>query len=1087
MAGKRIDSIIVKEAIEKELQYLSSNLEEISGKIKSMGAIRVKMEGAGTVKDLSKAQTELSLTMREFEKVLGDRSKAQARLNALESESAKLMTAEKLALQERNKALRDSVKLDQSKEGSIDQLRVKLRAAQQEYDALSKAEREAAAGGQLLNKIKALDTELKQLEGSTGRYQRQVGNYKIVVDGLTPEIQKMITAYERAAVRVTQLEQSMGKAHPAAIAARQEFEGLRKPLENMGAQFEKVTGRTDRAAQAQFSLQQVLRETPSLANGVNVYFSAISNNLPILAENFKLLRSEMGSGKEAFKAMLGSVFSFQTGLLAGLTILTVYGKDIANWVTGLIKGAQAMDAIKQKQTILNTTMVEANGEYTKAVTLVGDLRNKLQLAKEGLIDKEKTLKFYNETIGVTTGEVKSLNEAEQALAKNADAYVKFTLYKAAAQAAFNESAKLAVQLQMEQQDPNSRRLAVVLRATDAEAKYGKKIRESAEYQKLQREEGDAFSRTISDRTAENIAAYEKLKGSAQAYYEEQLALLSGGVKAQNAKTLEEIGKDYEKKAAELSAKFKFNFYQKTDEKKQDNSAEDKAERERKAQSALRILALERLKAEQEAVMNMENYTASFRIKAATNVAAIQKQIIEEAATTELENTKLTADQRKLIEEKKADDLAKIDQELSVRRLTIAKSERENMAEIISQGAADFEKEQQARFEAKLQADEEELNQRILQAQITRDQEIKLANENYQAKAEAAKGNAEEEAKLLQDLNKRKEEIDLAYQRTVLQNQIIFLKKRIELFRAEGKDVKELEAAVARAEAELSNYINSSVDKQTEKLGKLISALEIASNKFKDFSSFVSGMSQALATREKNQIQDQIDQIEKRKQAEIERINASADSEERKAARVKLIEARAATDRERLERKKREEDIKTAKLQKALTIMQIILTNALNVAKAVGSGNPAKVIYAIAMGAAQLAVAIATPIPAYAKGKGPTDSYEGPAMVGEAGREIGVSREGKVTMYDRPTLTYLRKGDVIHPNRVTEDMIRAAHIDRIQLIQQAGGNENTATGKLEEKTDKVIDQLRQLNKKPAILIQNNPAVESTAWYMQHLKH
>lgn len=62
--------------------------------------------------------------------------------------------------------------------GSLNRMRATLIAARKRWDALSKAEREnERIGGRLSKVITKLDSDVKRLEKSTGRSQRNVGNY----------------------------------------------------------------------------------------------------------------------------------------------------------------------------------------------------------------------------------------------------------------------------------------------------------------------------------------------------------------------------------------------------------------------------------------------------------------------------------------------------------------------------------------------------------------------------------------------------------------------------------------------------------------------------------------------------------------------------------------------------------------------------------------------------------------------------------------------------------------------------------------------------------------------------------------------
>lgn len=77
------------------------------------------------------------------------------------------------------------------------------------------------------------------------------------------------------------------------------------------------------------STQQVLRELPTLANSLQQFFIAISNNVPIFVDNFKAVQNVTGSFMKAMGAVLKSLFSWQTVLLGLLTILPGIAKRIS--------------------------------------------------------------------------------------------------------------------------------------------------------------------------------------------------------------------------------------------------------------------------------------------------------------------------------------------------------------------------------------------------------------------------------------------------------------------------------------------------------------------------------------------------------------------------------------------------------------------------------------------------------------------------------------------------------------------------------------------------------------------------------------
>ena len=134
------------------------------------------------------------------------------------------------------------------------------------------------------------------------------------------------------------------------------------------------------------STQQVLREVPTLANSLQQFFIAISNNVPIFVDNFKRASAEMGGFTKAVGATLKVVFSWQTVLLVLLTILP--------------KVAKAIHDKKKAQE-------ESNKETEKALTLEEMLaKSYLEVSKSEAQDVTK-LQFL---VKVTQDYNRSMNE-----------------------------------------------------------------------------------------------------------------------------------------------------------------------------------------------------------------------------------------------------------------------------------------------------------------------------------------------------------------------------------------------------------------------------------------------------------------------------------------------------------------------------------------------------------------------------------------------------------------------------------------------------------------------------------------------------
>ena len=173
---------------------------------------------------------------------------------------------------------------------------------------------------------------------------------------------------------------------------------------------EAVTRKTNNL-KLQFS--QVARELPSLAMGPQMFILAISNNLPMLADAIsdvrkqnELLAASGQKGVPVWKQLASSIFSWQTALVAAISLGIVFGKDIASWVKELINGKKAIDNNKEalenykkamlesQQTAQNET-VQLNLLYKAAVDSSKGMNERISAVKE--LKKEYPQYFKNLT------------------------------------------------------------------------------------------------------------------------------------------------------------------------------------------------------------------------------------------------------------------------------------------------------------------------------------------------------------------------------------------------------------------------------------------------------------------------------------------------------------------------------------------------------------------------------------------------------------------------------------------------------------------------------------------------------------------
>ena len=216
----------------------------------------------------------------------------------------------KQAISRARKELVNQIKFEQVARGSIDEMSQALSRMRTVYRSLNESERTSGWGQNLLKNIESIDTKVKELDATMGVHTRNVGNYASGFNMLG------------------------------------------------------------------FQIQQVARELPSLAYGPQIFFSAISNNLPMLADEIARAKKSVDELKKAgqtftpvWKQIASSIFSWQTLLVAGVTVLTLYGKEITSWVASLFKGKTAIDAAAAALEQFNSAMaqgsVSAQSELTK--------------------------------------------------------------------------------------------------------------------------------------------------------------------------------------------------------------------------------------------------------------------------------------------------------------------------------------------------------------------------------------------------------------------------------------------------------------------------------------------------------------------------------------------------------------------------------------------------------------------------------------------------------------------------------------------------------------------------------------------------
>lgn len=318
----------------------NAQTENIKAQAKAYEELRgVINDASGTFTEHIRRWNEATNAIRLYNKELNAIKKAQSQRGTdyTEAETRRigvLNAAIEANRQKRNEASRDmrtQIKIYQAAEGSLNQLRAQLVQMKNAYADMSDLGTKEAK--EMLAAIQQTNTKVSEIEQSMGVYSRNVGNYSSAFNGL----------------------------------------GM--------------------------SVQQIVRELPAATIGLNTFFLAISNNLPILTDEIKRVRDMneqlKASGQSTvpvWKQLVSSIFSWQTAMMVAITVLSMYGKEIASWVGSLFKSKDALEETRREQERLNKSMADARTSAAKETAGLRVLYAMTQNANASMRDRTAAVK-----------------------------------------------------------------------------------------------------------------------------------------------------------------------------------------------------------------------------------------------------------------------------------------------------------------------------------------------------------------------------------------------------------------------------------------------------------------------------------------------------------------------------------------------------------------------------------------------------------------------------------------------------------------------------------------------------------------------
>lgn len=214
---------------------------------------------------------------------------------------------------------------------------------------------------------------MRSVEGNLGNMSQFA---KLVIAQLEQELATLQERFRQAMAAGTNTDAQMADIQALQGVIRQlktelqDLEAVKRKTSSTPVAGQQVTASiediTKKTNNLRLQFQQVARELPSLAMGPQMFILAISNNLPMLTAAIRDVRQQnellMRSGQKGvpvWKQLAGSLFSWQTALVAAISLGIVYGKDLWEWVKNIGKANKELTAAQKAAEDLNAASKKA--------------------------------------------------------------------------------------------------------------------------------------------------------------------------------------------------------------------------------------------------------------------------------------------------------------------------------------------------------------------------------------------------------------------------------------------------------------------------------------------------------------------------------------------------------------------------------------------------------------------------------------------------------------------------------------------------------------------------------------------------------
>ena len=301
---------------------------------------------------------------------------AQEKLAYARSDENQQLKLYSTQIKEANQIAQLQATIANSAEGSYNRLSAQYALNKIKLNQMSQAEREAADSGKKLETETAvIYQKMIKLQEATGNYRLSVGHYQKTWDGL----------------------------------------GI--------------------------SISQVVRELPAAAVSLNTFFLGISNNIPMVVDEInrlraknKLLQAEGKATVNVTKSIVKALFSWNTALVVLLTVFSMFGGQIIEWIGNLFKAKNAVISTTEAIDNINKELENTNASYGDNIISLKQLQQEWKNLKT-TAEKNQWIKDNKSEFDKLGIAVNNVTDAENIFVNNTNAVITALKLRAKAAAA----------------------------------------------------------------------------------------------------------------------------------------------------------------------------------------------------------------------------------------------------------------------------------------------------------------------------------------------------------------------------------------------------------------------------------------------------------------------------------------------------------------------------------------------------------------------------------------------------------------------------------------------------------------------------